>query len=177
MKKKKNNPFIPDIMFDSVHDISPAYLTDRGIRVAVLDIDNTLVTYGMPEPTKEILTWIETLRDGGISIAIASNNNKERVERFNRTLSAFVTYRSRKPSPRAVHAACRHFGVTPAQVAVIGDQIFTDVLCARRAGAYAILVTPLPYKENFFFKCKRLMEKPFIRAYQRKSNSGDHGPK
>ena len=174
MKKKKNSLFIPDVMFDSVHDISPSYLAERGIRVAVLDIDNTLVTYGMPEPTKEILAWIEALRAGGISVAVASNNSQERVERFNRTLSAFVTYRSRKPSPKSVYAACRHFGVTPAQTAVIGDQIFTDVLCARRAGAFAILVTPLPYKENFFFKCKRLMEKPFIRAYRRKNDS-DNG--
>ena len=77
MKKKKNSLFIPDVMFDSVHDISPSYLAERGIRVAVLDIDNTLVTYGMPEPTKEILVWIEALRAGGISVAVASNNSRE----------------------------------------------------------------------------------------------------
>lgn len=167
--KKGKNPFIPDILLDSVYEISPEFLTARGIRAVVLDIDNTLVTYGIPEPTEEVLTWIRSLLDSGIFIAIASNNSRERVERFSKTLSAFVIYRSRKPSPRAVLAACRHFGTTPAQTAVIGDQIFTDILCARRAGAFAILVKPLPYKENFFFKCKRLMEKPFIWAYRRKS--------
>ena len=50
-------------------------------------------------------------------------------------------------------------------------KIFTDVFWARRAGAFAVLVTPLPYKENLFFKFKRLMEKPFIRAYRKKDHS------
>lgn len=169
--KGKPHPFIPDIMFESILDITPEYLLSHGLHAVVLDIDNTLVTYGMPEPTEEVAEWISRLRENGISVAIASNNNKERVERFNRTLSVFVTYKSGKPSPRAVLAASHHFGVTPKEIAVIGDQIFTDVFCARRAGAFAVLVTPLPYKENLFFKFKRLMEKPFIRAYRKKDHS------
>ncbi len=162
------HPFIPDIMFDSIHDITPDYLLSKGIRAVVLDIDNTLVTYGMPEPTAEVTNWIEALQAKGISVALASNNGRERVERFNKKLGVFTTYKSGKPSPRAVVASCGHFGVRPEETAVIGDQIFTDVCCAKRAGALAILVTPLPYDENLFFKFKRLMEKPFIRAYRRK---------
>lgn len=162
------HPFIPDIMFDSIFDIAPGYLTANGIRAVVLDIDNTLVTYGMPEPTEEVMTWINSLRQHDIAIALASNNNKERVELFNRKLDAFATYKSGKPAPRAVLAACRHFGVSAQEIAVIGDQIFTDILCARRAGAMAILVVPLKYSENLFFRFKRQMEKPFIRAYRRR---------
>ena len=162
------HPFIPDIMFDSIHDITPDYLLSKGIRAVVLDIDNTLVTYGMPEPTAEVTNWIEALQAKGISVALASNNGRERVERFNKKLGVFTTYKSGKPSPRAVFASCGHFGVRPEETAVIGDQIFTDVCCAKRAGALAILVTPLPYDENLFFKFKRLMEKPFIHAYRRK---------
>lgn len=96
------HPFIPDIMFDSIHDITPEYLLSKDIRAVVLDIDNTLVTYGMPEPTAEVTNWIEALQAKGISVALASNNGRERVELFNKKLGVFTTYKSGKPSPRAV---------------------------------------------------------------------------
>ena len=159
--KKGKNPFIPDILLDSVYEISPEFLTARGIRAVVLDIDNTLVTYGIPEPTEEVLTWIRSLLDSGIFIAIASNNSRERVERFSKTLSAFVIYRSRKPSPRAVLAACRHFGTTPAQTAVIGDQIFTDTLGANNAGVIPLLVEPIRLAGNPGRYIRYAIETPF----------------
>lgn len=164
----KNYSFVPDMMFDRAFDITAADLQNKGIRAVVLDIDNTLVTYGVAEPTEEVLNWIDSLREAGLLVAIASNNHAPRVELFNKKIGAFATCESKKPFARSVKAACAHFGVKANEVAVIGDQIFTDIWCARNAGALAILVKPIPYPENLFFKCKRVLEKPFIRAYQRK---------
>ena len=164
----KNLSFVPDIMFDRAFDITPDALISKGIRAVVLDIDNTLVTYGVAEPTEEVLSWIESLREAGLGVAIASNNHAPRVELFNQKIGAFATCESKKPSARAVKSACVPFGVKPNEIAVIGDQIFTDVWCARNAGSLAILVKPIPYPENLFFKCKRVLEKPFIRAYRKK---------
>lgn len=166
----KNYSFVPDIMFDNALDISPDLLIAKGIRAVVLDIDNTLVTYGVAEPTEEVIAWIDTLKNAGLGVAIASNNHAPRVELFNEKIGVFATCESKKPSARAVKAACEHFGVQPSETAVIGDQIFTDVWCARNAGALAILVKPIPYPENLFFKCKRVLEKPFIRAYRKKNS-------
>lgn len=165
----KNYSFVPDIMFDNALDISPDLLIAKGIRAVVLDIDNTLVTYGVAEPTEEVIAWIDALKNAGLGVAIASNNHAPRVELFNEKIGVFATCESKKPSARAVKAACEHFGVQPSETAVIGDQIFTDVWCARNAGALAILVKPIPYPENLFFKCKRVLEKPFIRAYRKKN--------
>ena len=164
----KNYSFVPDIMFESALDITPELLIEKGIRAVVLDIDNTLVTYGVAEPTDEVIAWIDSLKNAGLGVAIASNNHAPRVELFNSKLGVFATCESKKPSARAVKAACEHFGVQPTETAVIGDQIFTDIWCARNAGALAILVKPIPYPENLFFKCKRVLEKPFIRAYRKK---------
>ena len=147
----KNHSFVPDIMFDSVFEIKPEMLIQKGIRAVVLDIDNTLVTYGVAEPTDEVIAWIETLKNAGLHVAI-------------------TTWESKKPSARSVKTACEHFGVKAEETVVIGDQIFTDVWCARNAGALAILVKPIPYPENLFFKCKRILEKPFIRTYRRRHN-------
>ena len=166
----KNFSFVPVIMFDNALDISPDLLIAKGIRAVVLDIDNTLVTYGVAEPTEEVIAWIDALKNAGLGVAIASNNHAPRVELFNEKIGVFATCESKKPSARAVKAACEHFGVQPSETAVIGDQIFTDVWCARNAGALAILVKPIPYPENLFFKCKRVLEKPFIRAYRKKNS-------
>lgn len=170
------HPFIPDRMFDSIHEITAEFLISCGIRAVVLDIDNTLVTYGMAKPTPEVLSWIESLRAGGLSVAIASNNHRERVELFNEEIGAFITWESKKPSAKSIHMAASHFGVKESEIAIIGDQIFTDIWCARNAGSYAILVVPLKYKENLFFRFKRMCEKPFIRAYKKKNakSKGDH---
>ena len=155
------NYFVPDIMFGSIYDITPDFFISKNIRALVLDIDNTLVTYGMEEPTGDVISWIRGMEEAGLKIAIASNNHKERVDRFNDKLGVLTMYESGKPSRKAVRTACVSFSV-------IGDQIFTDVLCASRSGALSVLVTPLKYKENLFFKFKRLCEKPFIRAYKRR---------
>lgn len=159
--------FSPDFIFDSIHTITPEFLIGRKIRAVVLDIDNTLVTYGEAEPDEEVCRWVSRLSDAGIGVAIASNNNKDRVRLFNRKLGVFTVHESKKPSRRSVFAVCGRFGAKPEEIAVIGDQIFTDVLCANRAGAAAILVKPIPYAENLFFKFKRALEKPFIRKFRR----------
>ncbi len=166
----KNHSFVPDIMFDTVFEIQPQALMEKGIRAVVLDIDNTLVTYGVAEPTEEVIAWIDALKKAGLNVAIASNNHEPRVALFNKKLGVFTTWESKKPFARSVKAACAHFGVKAEETAVIGDQIFTDVWCARNAGALAILVKPIPYPENLFFKCKRILEKPFIRTYRRRHN-------
>lgn len=162
--------FLPDFMFDSIYEITPDFLHEKKIEALVLDIDNTLVTYGISEPTAEVKSWVDFMKKNGIKIAIASNNKKERVELFNREMQVLASYSSKKPSRRSVFAACRHFNVMPEKTAVIGDQIFTDVLCAKRAGAVGILVTPLKYKENLFFRFKRFFERPFISYYKKKNN-------
>lgn len=162
------NYFVPDFMFGSIYDITPDFFISENIKALVLDIDNTLVTYGMEEPTEDVISWIRSMESAGLKISIASNNHKERVDRFNEKLGVLTMYESGKPSRKAVRTACASFSVKPSECAVIGDQIFTDVLCASRAGALSVLVTPLKYKENLFFKFKRLCEKPFIRAYKRR---------
>lgn len=162
------NLFLPDIMFRSIFDIDADFFLSKGIDTVILDIDNTLVTYGDAEPTDEVCFWVDRLRAAGLNVAVASNNKKERVEAFCKRLGTYFRYDCGKPSRKCVRGFCEHFGTVPEKCAVVGDQIFTDVLCATRAGAYAVLVTPLKYKENLFFKFKRALEKPFIRMYKNK---------
>jgi HAD superfamily phosphatase (TIGR01668 family) len=171
------NLFVPDYMFSDIYKITPEFIKSLGVSTVVLDIDNTLVTYAVAEPTPEVIAWVRGMQESGLSLCIASNNHGTRVEKLNEKLGLFYMCSSAKPSRKAVRKACEHFGTKPSEVAVIGDQIFTDVLCASRAGAVAILVTPIPYNENLFFRFKRVCEKPFIRAYKRREKADLHEKK
>lgn len=160
--------FEPDYFFENAFMVSPSFLLSRGIDVLILDIDNTLVTYADAYPTDQVKEWINNLKRAGIRLAIASNNHGKRVDTFSESIDVFTVSDSGKPSRKAVDIICRRFNASPRKTAVIGDQIFTDVLCANRAGAAALLVKPLPYRENLFFKFKRLLEKPIIKKFKLK---------
>lgn len=161
--------FFPDYFFENIYLVTPEFLLSRGISVLVLDIDNTLVTYDDPAPTEDVIRWVERMKSAGIKTAIASNNHGERVDRFNSELGTFAVCDSKKPSRRAIRTVCAHFEEKPSGVALIGDQIFTDVLCAKRSGATALLVRPLPYDENLFFRFKRFLERPIIKKFKKKN--------
>lgn len=160
--------FYPSCHFNSIYEITPEILGRDGVGALVLDIDNTLVTYGTEKPTAPVVEWINKLRGGGIGITIASNNGRDRVEKFCEGLDVFFTYKSGKPLTKCVTLSSKKFGIPKKNVAVVGDQIFTDVLCASFSGAKSYLVTPLNSPENPFIRFKRVLEKPIISSYKKR---------
>lgn len=161
MKEK----FIPDYIFDSIYDITPEFLKSIGKSLVISDIDNTLVSYDDEEPTDEVKTWLGGLQKAGILVSLASNNKEKRVDLFNKKLGLFAVSKSMKPSRRAVFHTMKQLKFLKDEICVVGDQIFTDVLTAKRAGVTAILVRPIKPKESAFFRVKRFFERFFIKQY------------
>ena len=157
----------PDLMLDGYRDVTPELLLSLGKTVVVADIDNTLAPYEMPDPDENIKTWLAGLAGAGISVALVSNNNAERVERFNRDLGLVAYCDCRKPSPKYIRKALDRLGGKPENAVFLGDQIFTDVAAARRAGMTAFIVPPIKDKTTLFFRFKRFCEKPIIGRYRR----------
>lgn len=163
--------FMPDRIFTRFSDVTPELLHELGITALLLDIDNTLVTYDDPEPTTEVLEWLESLKNEGISAAFVSNNSDpSRVERFNEKLGLFAVSRAKKPFKRGFVSALEHMNTSPSHAASLGDQIFTDVWAAKNTGTYAFLVPPIKDKTTPFFKFKRLLERPIIRLYHKRND-------
>lgn len=161
--------FVPDYYFDTVYSVTPELLKERNVKGIILDIDNTLVPYEIPEPTEEVRAWLESMWKNGIKTAFVSNNHKDRVELFNKSLNCPAFYDSGKPLKKSCGKAMEAMGVTKEETAIIGDQVFTDVLAGRISGLNtAILVNPIKDKTNLFFKSKRLLEKPVLAAYRRR---------
>ena len=118
---------IPDRIFKNIYEITPEYLAGSGVRALVLDIDNTLVTYDDPEPTKSVLEWFDGMKQAGISVAFVSNNEHERVERFNSSLGFYAHGKSATPFGKYIRRAMAHMGSDEGSTALIGDQLLTDV--------------------------------------------------
>ena len=153
--------FTADAFYKTVYDIPPDFFAERGIVAILSDIDNTLIPYEEEEPNEHIRAWLKDLYDRGIRVAFASNNHRPRVEKFNRTLGLFAVSNAAKPSRRAVKKVLSQFGVKREQLCLIGDQIFTDVLAAKRAGCTCVLVEPIRDKKDPFTRLKRFFERPF----------------
>ena len=163
------HPLLPDRYYAKVTDITPEELGSMGIRAVLSDIDNTLVPYEEPVPTPEIAAWVKSLQDAGITVGLISNNDPERVELFNREMGLFARPKSGKPSTRVLKEYLAHTGLAKEEVTMIGDQLFTDVLCARMGGVSVLLVPPIRDKKTLFFRFKRFLEKPFMYCFKKKN--------
>lgn len=163
--KKVFRRFYPNLRCRSVGDIPDEFFSAHAIRYAVLDIDNTLVAYTSPLPDERALAFLERLTRLGISYCFVSNNHRERVEAFCAGLGSFYIADSRKPLIFNLKRAMRRMGADKENTVLIGDQVFTDVYAANRAGLYSVMVDPIEPKETPFFGFKRAMEKIVMRGY------------
>lgn len=159
----------PDAYFAHFTDITPDYLRGLGIDALLIDIDNTLAPYEQADPTPETLAWFAALAEAGIGAALISNNHADRVERFNAPLGLPIYPDAHKPLTKTAKRALAALGVTPDRAASLGDQIFTDLLCARFCGMRALLVPPIRDKRSFFWRFKRAMERPILARWHKKN--------
>ncbi|MCI6640291.1 MAG: YqeG family HAD IIIA-type phosphatase [Pygmaiobacter massiliensis] len=161
----------PDDLFATVSLITPEYLKKRGIRALVLDVDNTLTAHGSQEVSQEVLDWLESLHKAGIKLTIASNNFKKRVEPFAKKLGLSCVSFSMKPLTRGLRIARHRFGLPKSQIAMVGDQLFTDCLAANFYGITMLLVKPRHEDIQWDILLRRHLEKPFLHRYLKKGGS------
>ena len=157
----------PDILFRDIYEITPDYLSGKGIRGVVFDIDNTIAPYEIEEPTDRMKAYLQSLLDSGIQVAFVSNNRGGRVETFNRELGFPCFCKAKKPFPGGIRKAVRAFGITENEALAVGDQLFTDCLSAHLAHIPFYIVPPIRDKATPFFRLKRLLEKPFLKSFRR----------
>ncbi len=165
--------FLPDYYYDTISDITPEFLLSLGIKALVMDIDNTIVTYDDPIPTPAAQAWFDGMAAAGIKVSFVSNNEWERVKKFNRSLNYPAYAKSGKPFIRDIKKAMADMGSDRKNTALIGDQVFTDVFAGKRAGLTVFLVKPIKDKLTVFFRFKRRLEVPVLRAYQKKKGGFD----
>ena len=147
---------------DSIYDISVEGLARRGIKLLLADLDNTLVPYGVPLPDQKLMNWRDELAAYGITLFVLSNNRHENRPRiFSEGLEVSFIGHAGKPGTHSFLKAMEFMRVTKEQTAIVGDQIFTDVLGGNRAGIATILVKPIRLAGNPGRYLRYAVEVPF----------------
>jgi HAD superfamily phosphatase (TIGR01668 family) len=153
------SPLSPDRFYSSVAAIDMAELRQRGVRHLLVDLDNTLLPRDTAELSEEARAWVAQVREEGFSLCLVSNNWHERVNAVAADLGVDLVARALKPFPFAFRRGMRLLGATPATTAVVGDQVFTDILGGRIVGAFTVLVQPLSRSDLPHTLLLRLIER------------------
>lgn len=150
--------FYPKGYFQKVSEISIEYLKQNHIKGIILDVDNTLIDY-YKHMTEETASWIQMLKEKDIKMCILSNSNKkEKVEAVANKLGLEYRHWGMKPLKRGFKKARKMLNLPNEEIAVIGDQIFTDVIGANRMKMFSILVEPIEEKDIWVTLLKRPIE-------------------
>lgn len=139
----------PKAYYKTILEIRPGQLTARGITLLLVDLDNTLVPYKTPSPTPELIVWRQEMEAGGVQVFLLSNSRKPtRPGSFAGQLGIDFIGHAGKPKRGGFLSAMERTGRTPAQTAIAGDQIFTDILGGNRSGVTSILIEPIRLAGN-----------------------------
>ena len=153
---------IPRGVYSSVAQIRPEALADRGIRLVLADLDNTLAPYHVEEPAPEIIQWKDELEARGILLFLLSNSRKPgRAQRFAEKLGIPYQGHSGKPKRAGYLRAMERMGCKGSETVMVGDQIFTDILGANNAGVVPLLVEPIRLAGNPGRYIRYAAETPF----------------
>lgn len=158
--------FYPDEWWDSAYQLPYEAWYQEGKRGLIFDIDNTLVPHGAPAD-RRVVELFQRLHRLGFQTCLISNNQLPRVKPFAEAVESSFVENAHKPSIRNFLEACRRMGVEKQQALFIGDQLFTDVWGAKRAGIRSILVKPIHPKEEIQIVLKRRLEAVVLYFYQR----------
>ncbi len=153
------NLLTPSMVADTLYDIKLAELKKQGVRGIAFDLDNTIVPWNSQEICPEVLVWLNDLIAQDFKLCLISNNSKGRVSKVAQQCNAPFVAKALKPSRSGFRQAAKAMGLSPGNVAIVGDQLFTDILGGNRLGMLTIWVKPLSTKEFVGTKITRQLEK------------------
>jgi len=162
----------PKAYLNCVTDITEEFLEKNHIKGILLDVDNTLIDYdrNLVTGAKE---WIEAFKQKGYKFCILSNSNQlEKVETVAKTLEIPFIHFAKKPFKKGFKKAKAILGVSEKEIAVVGDQIMTDVIGANRSNMFSILVKPVATKDIWITLLKRPLENIIIKMYVKQTEKG-----
>lgn len=161
--------FKPDYFVNSIHEINADWLGERGLKGLVVDVDNTMMVRDSAVPGPRLRAWLADLRAAGVSIIVVSNNWSSRVKKIAGELELGLIAPAGKPLASGYLKALGELKLSADQTAFLGDQVFTDVLGANRAGMTSILVPPLGEIDLIHTKILRVFEKVLLRRLAKQS--------
>lgn len=160
--------FYPKEQIDSTYHIDFTKRFEDGYRAVLFDVDNTLVPHGAPADERAIALF-KQLKELGMKAMFLSNNKEPRVKMFRDGVGyGEYIYKAGKPNPANYRKAMELLGTDEKNTLFVGDQLFTDIWGANKAGIHSILVKPIHPKEEIQIVLKRKLEAIVLFFYRRK---------
>lgn len=162
----------PDFCCKNIKEVTVERLEKNNIKGIILDVDNTLIDlkHNLLEGAEE---WCKELKKHNIKFCILSNsNNKEKIIKVAKALDVPYIYFGTKPLKRGFKRAQKKLNIEFKNLAIIGDQIFTDVIGGNRCNMYTILVEPIKDRKIFINKIKRKIEHKILEKYNKNKKEG-----
>ncbi len=150
----------PHYRLESVVQLTPDRLAEWNLRSLLLDVDSTLKKYGASELPSDVAVWLEEMKSNRIGLCLVSNGAARRIGSFAESVGLPFVAPAFKPLAIGCRKAMRQMQFDPRTTAMVGDQIFADIIAARLAGITAILIKPIsPELEPLWTRFKRPLEK------------------
>jgi len=160
--------FKPTFWLKSVLDIDRTFLQENRIKGLILDLDNTLSMHDSPAAEMGVYEWLTEMRSLGIKMVVVSNNTNKRVTPIAGELGLEFIAFGCKPLPLGIYKGAKLLGISRRNLAVVGDQIFTDIIGGNYCGIRTILVEPFHMEDKWTFRLKRKIESVvFKRDFER----------
>ncbi len=164
--------FLPEYFKHRVTDITLDDLSAWGVTALFLDVDNTLSTHHGQKPLEGLYEWLAVMKANGIRLLVLSNSKQKRVEPFAQKLGLEFISLSCKPLPFGFWRGLRHLGANRKQVALVGDQLFTDVLGGNLCGVKTVRVEPILLEDKKSFIIRRRLEAKILKKHNKEQNYG-----
>lgn len=157
--------FKPNIKLHGITDITVELLNKNDIKALLLDVDNTMSNHHGTILTDGLLEWIAYMQANGIKLIVLSNSKRFRIEPFAARIGLPFISLGCKPLPTGYLRGVKALGEKRKNVAIVGDQIFTDILGGNIVGVKSILLTPIKPEDGWSFKVRRKLEKKLYKKY------------
>lgn len=151
--------YLPDIYQKSIYTIDYSKLLSRGIKCLLYDLDNTIVPGHSSEPPMKAKDLFTSLKQKGFKIIIFTNSPKIRLKNFQTFFGVDGVANARKPLTKKLKKLLKDYNYNINEVAIIGDQLMTDIKVGNSVGITTILINPISEKDFFVTRINRLREK------------------
>ena len=154
---------LPKVMAPSLTALTPELLEGLGVRLLMLDFDNTIVPYTTNIPTEPVKSWLEQMQSSGFTVCVVSNSHNSRVPEFCEKYGLNCITHAKKPTAKGIRQCLNRFEILAEQAVLVGDQIYTDTLGGGLAGVRTVLVRSI-HNHTIWLKLRHVAEMPFIFA-------------
>ena len=156
----------PDLTVQNLEEVDCHKLRARGIRALLMDLDNTLVPWNSHDLAPETRLWLEEAKVCGLGLCLVSNAHSRRLERVLEGLDIPFVPKARKPRKAGFRNGLKMLHALPGETAIVGDQLFTDVLGGNRLGLYTIFISHYGGPEQWWMTGIRRIENWLLKERQ-----------